>query len=273
MPPVAQTNLQLYNQLLDQGRSPDELALVRGAYKLAALLYSGYYQGDGKPFVCHCIGVASIVAQLGLPTEFVAVGLIHNIYGNGDFGDALRYRITRRRQKVVEDAVGEKVARLTERFSSFRISASNVDAMMARLPELDDRDRNLLILDMADGLEKYVDLGVLYFGDGQWIKQATQNHGDRLIDMAIQLNQPLLAGMLRESFSLAAAKDHVPEELRQTGQKYLELVVPLSCGSRRWPIIKEALRQRWQRIGHRLAIWNWAILMRERHGHAGPVLH
>jgi (p)ppGpp synthase/HD superfamily hydrolase len=244
---IAQTNLQLYNQLLEQGRSLEDLALIRSAYKLASLLYSGYYQGDGKPFVCHGIGVASIAARLDLPAEFVAVGLIHNIYGNGDFGDAIHYTVTERRRRFVQAAMGDRVAVLTERFQSVRINSMNVDSMTARLVDLDSTDRNLLILDLADALEKYVDLGVLYFGDGQWIKEATENRGARLIDIATRLNQPMLAEMLSEAFAFAADKQ-VPSIFQQADQKYLELVVPLSCYQRRWPAVREEVRRRWQKL-------------------------
>jgi hypothetical protein len=247
---VAQTNLQLYNQLLAQGRPDDDLTSVYSAYKLASLLYSGHYQGDGKPFVCHGVGVASIAAILGLPTEFVAVALIHNIYGNGDFGDALRYTVTHRRRRLVKAAVGERIAWLAERFHSIRLNPRNIDIMNARLTQLDSVDRNLLIVDLADTLEKYVDLGVLYFGDGEWIKEAQQEFGLRLIELATRLDQPRLAQALRDAFSLAAS-NVVPDALRQAGQKYLELTVPLSCRRRR-PVNRDGMRRGWYELLSRL---------------------
>ena len=84
---VAQTNLQLYNQLRAQGYSQKELVIVHRAYEFLTTIYPGYFQADGKPFVAHTVGVASILAHLQLPAEFIAAGLLHNIYGNGDFGD------------------------------------------------------------------------------------------------------------------------------------------------------------------------------------------
>jgi hypothetical protein len=246
--PIAQTNLQLYNQLLEQRRPSEELALVRRAYQLASLLYSGHYQGDGKPFVCHSVGVASILARLNLPGEFIAVGLIHNIFVNGDFGDGRRNVVTSQRRELVKRAVGDRVAVLTERFQLFRISAATVDAITADLDRLDGTDRDLLTVDLADALEKYVDCGLEYFGDAEWIRQATAKYGDRLIDIAVRLGQPALAAMLRESFSPGAARPKVPDELRQMGQEHLELVVPRSCRKRWSPIVKERLRRRWRKV-------------------------
>src|SRR5436305_670605 len=74
---VAQTNLQLYNQLLRHGLPRDRLVVVHRAYELLTRLYAGYYQGDGKPFVAHGVGVASILDTLDQPAEFVALGLVH----------------------------------------------------------------------------------------------------------------------------------------------------------------------------------------------------
>ena len=100
--PVAQTNLQLYNQLRARGWSPAELGLLHRAYELTVSLYSGYFQNDGKPFVAHTVGVASILGHLERPAELVAAGLLHNVYTNGDFGDGRVYsaRTARRRPRA-----------------------------------------------------------------------------------------------------------------------------------------------------------------------------
>lgn len=87
MEPIAQTNLQLYNQLRREGRPAGDLALIRRCYERSVELYSGAFQGDGKPFVAHTVGVASIMGQLGVPSVVVGAACIHNVYGNGNFGD------------------------------------------------------------------------------------------------------------------------------------------------------------------------------------------
>jgi (p)ppGpp synthase/HD superfamily hydrolase len=60
---ITQTNLQLYNQLRMQGYSDTQLAVVHRAYELLITIYPGYYQADGKPFVAHTVGVASILGH------------------------------------------------------------------------------------------------------------------------------------------------------------------------------------------------------------------
>jgi len=64
---VARTNVQLYNQLIAQGRPLEELVRVRDAYRLSMQLYAGKYGSDESAFIMHPIGVASIMAGLGLP--------------------------------------------------------------------------------------------------------------------------------------------------------------------------------------------------------------
>ena len=101
---IAQTNLQLYNQLRAQGYSDEQLVVVHRAYEFLITIYPGYYQADGKPFVAHTVGVASILGYLNFPVDFVAVGLLHNIYDNGDFGDGLRNVANTRRRRIVREA-------------------------------------------------------------------------------------------------------------------------------------------------------------------------
>jgi len=260
---IAQTNLQLYAQLLDQSRSGEELSLVHKAYQLACVLYSGHYQGDGKPFVCHSVGVASILAHLGFPAEFIAVGLIHNIFCNGDFGDDRRDAVTADRRNLVCRAVGNEVAALTERFHQFRVSAETIDAIANGLSELDGVGRHLLVVDLADILEKYVDFGVLYFGDAGWIEQAVDNYGDRLIDIAGRLGHPTLAAMLEDAFRPTTGRRKVPDALRQTDRAHLDLFVPLSCRRRRWPMVRERLRRRWHWIRRRTSFKRIALKIRK----------
>src|SRR5437763_1332239 len=127
MATVAQTNIQLYNQLRRQGLSREALVLVHRAYELLTTLYPGYYQGDGKPFVAHGVGVASILATLGQPAEIVALGLLHGVYGNADFGDGADGGATAFRRRLVCEAVGAGVERLVFRFTEVRLHPETIE--------------------------------------------------------------------------------------------------------------------------------------------------
>ncbi len=232
---IAQTNLQLFNQLRERGLPLDELVEVRRAYEFLTTLYAGHYQADGKPFVSHGVGVASILGRLDQPAEFVSVGLLHNIYGNADFGDGLEEVATPARRKLVLEAVGPRVERLLVRFRELRLHAQTLADLRRELPGWDEDDRRLMLVELADHLEKYVDLGVLYFGENDWIVGRTDSVGDDLLAIAEELGHPRLAEMLSNAFDAAAAHaDAFPPELRPTaGRRYLELVIPRSCERRR----------------------------------------
>ncbi len=227
----AQTNIQLYNQLRQQGLARDELVLVHRAYDLLTTLYSGYYQGDGKPFVAHGVGVASILAELGQPADIVAMGLLHGVYGNGDFGDGTDGQPTPSRRAVVREAVGPEVEQLVFRFTQLRLHPDTIDEDRRALADLDDTGRRLQLVAIVDHLEKYVDLGILYFGDGAEIVEWTDRIGGDLIELAGELGEPRLAELVSNAFAQAAAEaDSVPPELRVSdGRRHLKLVVPRSC--------------------------------------------
>lgn len=235
---VAQTNLQLYNQLRREGRSHDDLRLVRTAYELAVTHYSGYFGADRKPFVVHTVGVASILAGLGQPALMVAAGLLHNVYGNGDFGDGLYNSATARRRRLVRTAVGEAVEDVVYRFHRLRVRLDPDEGYRQRLVRLAQMDSQVLLLDLADVVEKHVDSSVLYHGDGSWISDPVSRHAGFLVDIARQAGQPALAAMLAQGFAEVAADPGLPEALRAPRErKHRELVVPPSCRRRLYPLL------------------------------------
>lgn len=226
---AAQTNIQLFNQLQRSGWGASDLTLVRRGYELAMRLYAGHFQADGKAFVSHVVGVASVMAQLGMPAPVVAAACVHNVYGNGDFGDGLEHCITPMRQRLVRDAVGQEVEALVGRFRELRQLHDHWRRIGPHLSNLSVQDRQLVVMDLADTLELYTDLGVLYYGDNRWLTDYVAESGDRLVEIAERLGYPQLAEALTRAFS-AAAQQSVPSELRSTPQwKYLQLVTPMSC--------------------------------------------
>ena len=248
---IAQTNLQLYNQLRLEGRSPDDLALIRRCYELSVALYTGRFQGDGKPFVAHTTGVASIVGQLGVSSVVVGAACIHNVYGNGDFGDGQSQNASPRRRRFVRNAVGDEVEECIYQFRSFRLNPSSIGEIASRLDQLDGRDRDLVTLDLADHLEKYVDYGVLYFGDGTWVTDFIDRHGKALIEIANRLGHPQLAIALADAFDETARQAIPPELKRDKRHRVIELVTPQSCMRRPRLAAIESLSQIKRKFLHR----------------------
>ncbi len=236
---IARTNVQLYNQVVRQGRSALDLDLIRRAYELAAELYAAAYQADGKPFVTHVVSVASTLALLGQPTRFVAAALVHNVYNNADFGDGRRRNAGASRRRRLQEAVGDDVEALVRRFAELRLDR-NLDRLRARCGHMNDVDRRLVAMDLADLLEKHLDHGVLYFGQPQWVIGFSLSRAGDLQRLAEAVGEPVLGRALGIAIERTCGAA-VPEALRSDpGRKYLRFSAPLSY-RKRWHI---ELRQR-----------------------------
>lgn len=52
---------------------------VAAAYAFAARAHEGQYRKSGEPVLAHLVATARILAELGLPEEVVAAGLLHDV--------------------------------------------------------------------------------------------------------------------------------------------------------------------------------------------------
>lgn len=64
--------------------SPAERDLINRAYRLADSSHKGQERASGEPYIQHCLAVASILADLGLPPAAVAAGLLHDTVEDTD---------------------------------------------------------------------------------------------------------------------------------------------------------------------------------------------
>jgi hypothetical protein len=53
--------------------------VVRAAYLVAARAHAGQARKSGEPVLSHCLATAVVLAELGLPEETVAAGLLHDV--------------------------------------------------------------------------------------------------------------------------------------------------------------------------------------------------
>jgi len=71
-------------ELLPEWYTPSDRELLRRAYRVAAAAHKGQTRASGEPYVNHCVAVASILAELHLPSEVVAAGLLHDTIEDTD---------------------------------------------------------------------------------------------------------------------------------------------------------------------------------------------
>ncbi|WP_164513476.1 HD domain-containing protein [Thiosocius teredinicola] len=201
----AQTNLQLYTQLRTLGYSEASLGDTRRAYDLAIVLFSGRYRSNGKPFLAHLVGTASILAAHGAAPDVVVAGLLHACYMQGQFGDA-DIGVTSKRTELVRAYASASVDRLVQAYSRMPWNSETIDAMHSDPDALRSQDADIVLMRLANDLEDHLDLGMLFGRKASQAMPAT-------VAIAKQLGCPDLADALTKAY--AAERDaEIPEALR-----------------------------------------------------------
>ena len=158
---VAQTNIALYRQMHDLGYAEDDLALARRSYALATSLFTSQFRATEKPFLCHLVGTASIMAQLKASSVLVSVGLLHAAYEAGNFGSRSG-GATNRNRALVRGEVGVAVEQGIFRYSRTPWDADSIARLSTRLAVLTNEERDTLMLRLANELEDHLDLAMCY---------------------------------------------------------------------------------------------------------------
>ncbi|MEX2170754.1 MAG: DUF6817 domain-containing protein [Pirellulales bacterium] len=199
--PYAQTNIQLYSQLLQADWADAELRRVQAAYELAMRLFAGHFRPNQKTFLAHLVGTASILAAHGGESETVVAGLLHSVYSHGEFGNSSR-GITSAKRQVVRGAVGDHCEALIDRYTSIRWSLSEIIALAAGACGLSAQNKCIALIKLADVLEDHLERGMQYSphkklpggggGDDAWC--------GALIELAAALGHDRLAAELKTGF-------------------------------------------------------------------------
>lgn len=208
----AQTNLQLYAQLLEAGTGVDQVAFVRDGYALAARLFAGQLRPEGRPFLCHVVGVASILAMSGAAPETIVAGLLHSAYSHGDFGFG-KGQLSRGARDEVAGVVGPQVEEVVARYSELRWSAELVESWVANPGRIRANERQIAWIRLADSAEDALDCGL------QLSAKPGNPHRDIAPQMLVALSNalgftPLAASLERVlvtqevEFDLSRLRDH-----------------------------------------------------------------
>jgi (p)ppGpp synthase/HD superfamily hydrolase len=227
-----QTNLQLYALLLEAGRDATELRSVRDAYALATQLFAGLMRPEGRPFVCHIVGVAGILAMLDASLPTVVGGLLHSAYTHGDFGRGCG-EVHHAARDRVRAAVGGEIEGIVSAYAALSWNAPSVDRYAAEVGETRAGTRRILVIRLANELEDALD-------DGLRLSRKSENPHraivvDNLVTLAMALGQPRLAMALQSALGQRRA---VPElELLQQSPLGSYVVGPSSWRERMLPRI------------------------------------
>lgn len=76
---------------------------IRAAYECAAAAHEGQKRRNGEPYIIHPVAVAEIIIEMGLDTDSICAGLLHDCIEDTEFG-----------YKEIENKFGTSVAELVD---------------------------------------------------------------------------------------------------------------------------------------------------------------
>lgn len=224
----AQTNIQLVNQLQRDGYHPSEIEFVVRSYELAMKLFTGLFRACGKTFIAHLVGTASILGKHRAPLNLVVAGLLHAAYTAGDFGDGKK-GITNDKRDWLSKVVGKEIEAYISGYTELHWSDKTVPEIYARFEHFDSKERDIILIRLANELEEFLDFGILYSGVE---KRRHYNYidgvGKIMLIMAEKLGYPALAKEIEKEF-LEVMKVDIPPSIRLTdGRDFSFLIAPQS---------------------------------------------
>ena len=209
----AQTNLQLYEELIVAGWSEAALGRVRAAYELAMQLFSARFQPNGKPLLAHLVGTASVLARHGLAEDVVKAGLLHAAYRHGAFDDP-RPGVTDRKRKALRAVLGADSEALVARYAALRWDGETIPSLRRRLRKLDAQERAVISIRLANELEDQLDFGMHYAGVHVYHELYRGPALGEMVAIARELGLPSLAEALGRTIRASNAAQR-PEVLRR----------------------------------------------------------
>ncbi len=227
----SQTNIQLYNQLLRGGYSALDVSRARAAHDLAISLFGGLFRANGKPFISHLIGTASILAAQKASLTIVSAGLLHAAYLQGMFPDPRR-GITDSKRKRVRSVVGEETEDLIARYSDLRWNRSNIEDLCKRASSMEVAERDPILIRLANEFEDHLDLGMQYCD-----KTSSYASGARGAAILCELAESMgLTDLAKELASalLPAEELNIPAALVTQKKSSFNVDRPLSWSAVRW---------------------------------------
>ena len=191
----------------------------------------------------------AFLASLGQPIEIVAAGLVHNVYGSGDFGDG-KEGLTQKRQQYIRSILGPRVETLLSRFKTFHWGKDFLPHIHASLETMSQLDQSVVLILLADNLEHNSIYGSCYYlPEERSFYHPPNQH--LLIEMANILGFPVLARQLATVQSQNAGII-IPKEFLSTQER--GFLIPPSL-KKRWLVrAYEFAKKGYYGIQHRVAL-------------------
>ena len=201
----ALTYSQLINQALAQGFDEPSLKQLRKAYDIAVKFFDGFYRADGTPFLCHLVRTASIVLAEKQTAELTNAALLHSAY---------LFKAPVSRRAYLKDQLGDSVEALVSGYTDFPWRQEKaVQTHLEKLKDYSLKERQLLILRLANELEDHLDDAMVYRGAfpyAGWISSS----GEMIVELARQMKLKELALELETVFKATLLRK-LPETFKR----------------------------------------------------------
>ena len=155
----SQTIVQLYHELAADGFSGEDLQLLCRIQQHGAWLFAGQMRASGRPFTCHTVGTASVVAKHGGSLMEIAAALLHAAYEFGDSGSHVSSAAGRRRRDVIAVA-GDQVEAIVDALHQNRwpTLTANIPVMDEFVAKCSQAEKSALFLRLCNEIEQLSDL-------------------------------------------------------------------------------------------------------------------
>ena len=231
--------------LNDLGYKPAELRRMDRACHFAMKLWSVNFQSSSRPFICHAVGTAAVLARNGASTDAVLAGVLHAAYSTGDFGVRIG-GATERKRRQIRSVIGSTAEDLVYGFYCLleRYETNWVEYLEKRgVDGLSDRDRTLFLMRVCNDIDDVSDLS--FSSPARRLRM--QRFVTSSIKLAAAIERPELATELRQKLEAGNELDVLPgEDYRRYYSGHI--MVPATFRKRLIPAIREVLH-RWRTTG------------------------
>lgn len=239
----AQTNIQLFNQLIGLGFSTADLAAAHRSYTVAAGIFAGQVRPEGRPFTCHLVGVASILADLGQPIVVICAGLLHSAYTHGDFGAGPGY-VNKSSRRTIRRSVDPEVHEIIDAYARQAWNTLTIRSWITAAKPISDLLRMIITIRLANAVEDALDCGHQYSGKGE--KHSRDIPRDEIISLAQTIESPRLTDALRHADEYEGTGEYF-QQLREN-RAGSEVLAPMSYRRRTFAPTMARLRTAYWRV-------------------------
>jgi (p)ppGpp synthase/HD superfamily hydrolase len=220
--PFAMTYPQFMEEALKAGYADPDLQHLKNAHSLALRMFDGFYRAQDVPLISHLVRTAGIVLAEKASAETVAASLLHSVYLFGRFRDGKIGRASASHRREVVSAVGERTESLVQLYISTRFRTPPVlREHIEKLPAASAEKKAVLLIILANELEDYLDLGMVFRGNYPY-SDILKRDGQLMVELARGLGRPQLSSELEETFQATLASK-LPESVKTHRRDAYEL--------------------------------------------------